>query len=93
MELPLSMCRAGVITNDFNVCQLGIMNKSTGMRNLLYFPAIHRIYQVKEEKKHLCGHRRLDIAPLSKAKWLRLYDYCRGLRIGAVKGCVTEVMH
>lgn len=31
--------------------------------------------------------------PLSKAKWLRLHDSCRGLRIGAVKGCVTEVMH
>lgn len=31
--------------------------------------------------------------PLSEAKWLRLRDYCRGLRIGAVKGCVTEVMH
>lgn len=30
---------------------------------------------------------------LSKAKWLRLPDSCRGLRIGAVKGCVTEVMH
>lgn len=44
------MCRAGVITNDFNVRQLGILNKSTGMRNLLYFPAIHRIYQVKEKK-------------------------------------------
>lgn len=31
--------------------------------------------------------------PLSEAKWLRLHDYCRGLRIGAVKGYVTEVMH
>lgn len=34
-----------------------------------------------------------SLKTLSKAKWLRFPDSCRGLRIGAVKGCVTEVMH
>lgn len=40
------MCRAGVATNGFNVHQLNISTKTTGMRKLLHFPAIH-----KEKKK------------------------------------------
>lgn len=56
------------------------------------FPAIHRIHRGKKTPKTKTPLWSLK-TPLSKAKWLRLHDSYRGLRIGAVKGCVAEVMH
>lgn len=59
------------------------------MRNLLGFSAIHKEKKKTKPKTPLWSLK----TPLSKAKWLRLCDSGRGLRIAAVKGCVTEVMH